>query len=209
MKDYTTFLYFLLIGLFLVIPCEIMAESQEDSLVWELRKDKEGIQVYTRQHESTGILEYKAISVIEADLGQLIELINDVDNYPSWTANCKTADVHEVINDSTRIEYLTTAVPWPLADRDVVLKFTTVKHTEDYFEATLIAEPDAIPEQDKYVRITISEGCWIFKKIDEDRVKIFHQFYSDPGDGIPMWIVNMFIVSGPYKTLLNLKKLCK
>jgi len=209
MKNHTLFQKFLVIGLFLSVSGGIIAEPHGDSLEWELRKDKDGIQVYTRLHESAGILEYKAISVIEADLEQLVEIINDVDNYPSWTANCESAEVIEVINDSTRIEYMTTAVPWPLADRDVVLKFTAVEHTEDYFEAILTCEPDAVPEKDKYVRIIISEGTWIFKRIDDDQVKIYHQFFSDPGEGIPMWIVNMFIVSGPYKTLLNLKKMCK
>jgi hypothetical protein len=208
MKYYLLFLRYLVIGLFLNVSNELFAKIPGDSLKWELRKDKDGIQVYTREHESSGILEYKAISVIDADLDQLIEIINDVDDYPSWTANCKTAEIYEVIDDSTRIEYLTTAVPWPLADRDVVLKYMAIKHTEDYYEAILSAEPEAVPEQDKYVRITISEGSWIFRKINEEQVEIFHQFYSDPGDGIPKWIVNMFIVSGPYKTLLNLKDLC-
>jgi len=208
MNYYSTFLVFLIIGNFLILGNSAFAISLGDSLEWELRKDKDGIQVFTREHEGERILEYKTVSIIKADFEQLIDIINDVDNYPSWTANCKSAEIYEVINDSTRIEYMTTAVPWPLTDRDVVLKFTAVKHTEDYFEATLISEPDAVPEQDKYVRIIISNGNWIFKKIDTERVEISHQFLSDPGDGIPMWIVNMFIVSGPYKTLLNLKDLC-
>jgi hypothetical protein len=198
----------LIVGVLNSLTVKSFAESSEDSLDWELRKDKNGIQVYTREHDGERILEYKAITIIHADLNCLIDLINGVDEYPSWTANCESAEIYEVINDSTRIEYMTTAVPWPLADRDVVMKFTIVKHTKDYFEAILTSEPDAVPEQDKYVRIVISEGIWIFKQIDDERVEIYHQFYSDPGEGIPMWIVNMFIVSGPYKTLLNLKKLC-
>jgi hypothetical protein len=198
----------LIIGVLNSLTGKSLTRSSEDSLDWKLRKDKNGIQVYTREHDGERILEYKAITVIHADLNCLIDLINDVDNYPSWTANCESAEIYGVINDSTRIEYMTTAVPWPLADRDVVMKFTIVKHTGDYFEATLTSEPDAVPEQDKYVRIIISKGTWIFKQIDNERVEIYHQFYSDPGEGIPMWIVNMFIVSGPYKTLLNLKKLC-
>jgi hypothetical protein len=60
---------------------------------------------------------------------------------------------------------------------------------------------------DDYLRIEISQGSWIFKKIDDNRVEVIHQFMSDPGGNIPKWIVNMFIVSGPYKTLENLKEI--
>jgi len=182
--------------------------SYEDSAGWHLRKDKDGIKIYTRDLENKGILEYRAITTIDTNLEQLIRIIHDVENYPAWTANCASAEIHKVINDSTRIEYMTTPVPWPLSDRDVVMEFVVTKHTDNYFEAYLTSVPDAVPENDKYVRIKDSEGFWIFNKIDINKVEIIHQFYGDPEGNIPKWIINMFIVSGPYKTLLNLKDLC-
>ena len=208
MKYHLAILGILIIGLIQTRTFKTFARSSEDSLEWKLRKDKNGIQVYTRLHHDEGVLEYKSITTVNADIERLVDILKDVDNYPSWTANCESAEIYEVINDSSWIEYMTTAVPWPLADRDVVLKFTVVKYKEDYFEAILTSAPDAVPEKDSYVRVVISEGKWIFKKVDQEHVEIYHQFYSDPGEGIPMWIVNMFIVSGPYKTLLNLKDLC-
>jgi hypothetical protein len=115
----------------------------------------------------------------------------------------------KVLSDTAWIEYMTTAVPWPLDDRDVVLEFAVIRKTDDYFEANLISVPQAIPEKENYVRIEVSEGNWIFRKEDDHRVRVIHQFLSDPGGGIPRWIVNLFIVSGPFKTLLNLKERCR
>jgi ribosome-associated toxin RatA of RatAB toxin-antitoxin module len=181
---------------------------ENDSAEWNLRKDKHGVKVYTRDHRDEGLLEYKAIAMIEADMDQLVKIIHDVETYPAWTANCESAGVYKVLSDTSRIEYLTTSVPWPLEDRDVVMEFVVTKHTRDYFEAHLTSVPCTVPEQEKYVRIITSEGYWIFKKVDEKSVEIVHQFMSDPGGNIPMWIVNIFIVSGPYKTLKNLKDLC-
>jgi len=180
----------------------------DDSAEWKLRKDKHGITVYTRDHKDEGLLEYKAFAIVKTNMDQLVNIINDVENYPAWTANCEMAEVYKVLSDSSRIEYLTTSVPWPLDDRDVVMEFVVTKHTEDYFEANLTSVPDAVPENDKYVRIITSEGNWIFRKKDEESIEIEHRFKSDPGGKIPMWIVNMFIVSGPYKTLMKLKDLC-
>lgn len=202
----------LIVILFLTAYFTVMGKdhlSIEDSAGWNLRKDKHGIKVYTRDHKNEGILEYLAITSIDATIEKLVEIIHDVENYPDWTENCETASVYKILSDSSRIEYMTTKVPWPLEDRDVVMEFVVSSHTNEYFEAILRSVPDAVPESEDYVRIHISEGNWIFKEIGENKVEIIHQFLSEPGGNIPMWIVNMFIVSGPYKTLLNLKHLCQ
>lgn len=202
----------LIVILFLTAYSTVMGKenlSIEDSAGWNLRKDKHGIKVYTRDHKNEGVLEYLAITSIDARIEKLVEIIHDVENYPDWTENCETASVYKILSDSSRIEYMTTKVPWPLEDRDVVMEFVVSSHTNEYFEAILRSVPDAVPESEDYVRIHISEGNWIFKEIGENKVEIIHQFLSEPGGNIPMWIVNMFIVSGPYKTLLNLKHLCQ
>lgn len=201
--------------LFLVLSAKIDSlaaitddSSVQDSSVWKLRKDRNGIRVWTRDHKEKRILEYLSKITIETSLEKLVDIIQNVEKYPVWTANCETASIYKVLTDTSRIEYLTTKVPWPLEDRDVAMEFVVVKNTETYFQANLTSVPDAVPLSDDYVRIEISEGTWIFKKIDEKKVEVIHQFLSDPGGSIPMFIVNMFIVSGPYKTLENLRELC-
>ena len=181
--------------------------SEKDSADWKLRKDRNGIRVWTRDHKGKGILEYLSKITIETSMEKLIDIIQNVDKYPVWTANCETASIYKVLTDTSRIEYLTTKVPWPLEDRDVAMEFIIVENSDSCFHANLTSVPDAVPLSDDYVRIEISEGSWIFRKVDDDRVEVIHQFLSDPGGSIPMFIVNMFIVSGPYKTLENLKEL--
>lgn len=209
MKD--GLLFILLLILFGNVFSKALAADMDpnaDSVDWKLRKDRNGIRVWTRDHKEGAILEYLSKITIETNLEKLVDIIQDVDNYPVWTANCESASIYKVLSDSSRIEYLTTKVPWPLEDRDVAMEFVVYKHTETYFQANLTSVPDAVPESDDYMRIEVSEGTWIFKQIDDSNVEVVHQFLSDPGGSIPKWIINMFIVSGPYKTLENLKKLC-
>lgn len=209
MKYHIVFMLFLILIASIDSPVfGIENSSATDSSDWKLRKDRNGIKVWTRDHKEKGILEYLSTITIETSLEKLIDIIQNVDKYPVWTANCETASIYKVLTDTSRIEYLTTKVPWPLEDRDVVMEFVVSSHTDMYFEANLTSAPDAVPVSDDYIRIEISEGSWIFKKIDDNRVEVIHQFLSDPGGNIPMWIVNMFIVSGPFRTLDNLKDLC-
>jgi ribosome-associated toxin RatA of RatAB toxin-antitoxin module len=209
MKYQIVFILFLVLSAKIDSLAAIAGDSSvQDSSVWKLRKDRNGIRIWTRDHKEKRILEYLSKITIETSLEKLVDIIQNVEKYPVWTANCETASIYKVLSDTSRIEYLTTKVPWPLEDRDVAMEFVVVKNTKNYFRANLTSVPDAVPLSDDYVRIEISEGTWIFKKIDEKSVEVIHQFLSDPGGSIPMFIVNMFIVSGPYKTLENLRELC-
>jgi ribosome-associated toxin RatA of RatAB toxin-antitoxin module len=172
---------------------------------WELRKNKNGIQVFTRNHPDSEIKEFRAVTLIEAEITKLVGIINDVEKYPLWMANCQSAVIHEVINDSTRIDYMVTAVPWPLSDRDVVFEVTVIRNADHHFEVMLTSLPDAVPLKENLIRIRNSQGRWIFRETEENRIEVIHQFFGDPEGKVPNWIVNLFIVSGPYKTLSNLK----
>ena len=179
-----------------------------DSGDWKLRKEKDGIKIYTRNNGNSAIKEFKAITSFNTDISQLVKIINDVEKYPAWLANCESSKIYKKINETTRIDYLKTSVPWPLDDRDAVLKFIIIKDTEEHFEATMNSVPGAIPEKEDFVRIKKAKGKWIFKKSDKEMVEITYQFYGDPEGNIPTAIINLFIVSGPYKTLLNIKNQC-
>lgn len=208
MRNWITFIWLIILIAAIDSPAYVAEDrTATDSSEWKLRKDRNGIRVWTRDHKKEGILEYLSKITIETSLEKLIYIIQNVDEYPDWTENCETASIHKVLTDTSRIEYMTTKVPWPLEDRDVAMEFVVVKNTDNYFQANLTSVPEAVPLSDNYIRIEISQGSWIFKKIDDNRVEVIHQFLSDPGGSIPKWIVNMFIVNGPYKTLENLKEL--
>ncbi|RLD61586.1 MAG: hypothetical protein DRI95_14055 [Bacteroidetes bacterium] len=179
-----------------------------DSSDWKLSKEKDGIKVFTRSNNNSGIKEFKALTSIRADISQLVKIINDVENYPGWMVNCESSNTYKRINKTTRIDYLKTDVPWPLDDRDAVFEFKITKDTDEYFEATMNSVPGFIPEKEDIVRIRKAKGKWIFKKSGKKMVDITYQFYGDPEGNIPTAIINLFIVSGPYKTLLNIKTQC-
>ena len=191
-----------------VITENVNAITLADGNEWELRKDKNDIKVYTRSNANSGIIEYKAITTTHAKISKLIEIINDVENFPVWMPNCESASVIENINDSLRIDYLITDVPWPMDDRDVALEVRTITNTDKHYEVLIKAVPKAIPEEENIKRIKIAKGKWELKRNDDNTIEITYQFYGDPEGNIPSWIINLFIVKGPYETLLNLKEQC-
>ena len=208
MKLLSTYLGIILLFSAFVFAENVDATSLTDDNKWKLRKDKNGIKVYTRTLSDSGIVECKVETTAKTEMDKLIRLINDVENYPAWMSNCESASIFKKINDSLRIDYQKTAVPWPMKDRDIVLEFRTVSSNDAYYEAKINAITELIPEKENTVRITEAKGSWVFNKIDKNTIEITYQYYGDPGRNVPSWIIKMFIVSGPYETLLNLKKQC-
>ena len=184
------------------------ATSLTDGNEWKLRKDKNDIKVYTRTHTDTGIVECKIETTVKTEISKLVKTINNVENYPAWMNKCESASVFNKINDSLRIDYIITAVPWPMKDRDIVLEYRTVSNNNEHYEATINAITELIPEKENIVRVKEAKGSWVFNKIDKNTVEITYQYYGDPGRNIPSWLINMFIVNGPYETVLNLKEQC-
>ena len=77
------------------------------------------------------------------------------------------------------------------------------------FKATIISKPNYIPDKSGIVRIEEAKGIWKFTQKENGETKVLYQFLGDPGGNIPSWIINIFIVDGPYKTLMNLKQFVK
>ena len=64
----------------------------------------------------------------------------------------------------------------------------------------------AVAEVDDHVHVPIVKGYWQFNMIDDSTTLVRYQFLSDPGLPMPDWLINMFIVKNPYKTLQNLRE---
>jgi len=185
------------------ITLPLMDNTSIDS-EWELEKNKNGIKVYTRQIEGAKIKEFKAVTTVTSNMEALGSIIDEVSEYTEWQANISSARILEQVNQNEQYLYFTTDVPWPIKDRDVVVysKKTINNGTLTY---TLKGIPDHFKEDEDFLRIRDAKGKWQFVPKGNGKFEVLYQFYGDPAGSIPNWIINMFIVDGPYETLMGLK----
>ena len=172
---------------------------------WKLEKTGNDIKVYTRQSEGSKIKEFKAVTTVTTNMKSLESIIENVSDYPNWQTNIATAKILKQENKTEQYIYYTTDLPWPMTDRDIVIfseKTTNVDGTVRY---NLLSKPDYIPSKDDFLRIKNAKGMWQLTP-QGNKIEIIYQFYGDPAGSIPSSIINMFIVDGPYSTLLNIKK---
>ena len=98
-------------------------------------------------------------------------------------------------------------MPWPVDNRDVVT-WQVLRKIEKGYIIEVSSLPDKMKERDDYVRLRVSEGFWLFENKNDGQVKVTYQFQAEP-DGLPAWVVNIFIVDSPYNTLRNMREMVK
>lgn len=188
-----------------ILLCFAFAKGQFSE--WELEKEGDGIEVYTRAVEGSDIREFKAITYISKPMSFLEALIENADKYKSWQENVNTSQLLEQVNPTDMYIYYTTELPWPISDRDVALFSRKTISDNGTVTYSMVCTPEYLKESEEFLRIKIARGVWKFTPVKNDQIQILFQFYGDPGGMLPDWIINLFLVSGPYGTLQNMKNL--
>jgi hypothetical protein len=88
-------------------------------------------------------------------------------------------------------------------------QITQINENGKFARVTLNPLPDYVPEKENIVRIRSGKGFWELEENEKNEVRVIYQFHGEPGGDIPAWIANSFVISHPYKTLVNLKKRLK
>ncbi len=173
---------------------------------WKLKKEKDGIKIYTRSIEGSSFDEFKGITTIEkSSLTEVLDVILDVKNYESLFPDCMNPKVLKQEGKYYDIYYIQVKAPWPVKNRDTVYEQKAMVHENGkHAFVSLKPLPDFIAEDKGFLRIRKGSGFWELEEDDSNNVKVTYQFHGEPGGEIPAWLANSFVVSQPFETLINL-----
>lgn len=175
---------------------------------WELVKDEDEIEVYTRLTEGSPIKEVKVKMQVASDLHSFMDLLNDVDRYTEWVYKCIEAKKVETINPLEFYYYTESDFPFPVSNRDMVIHSKQIVHLEDkHISTDSQSKPKKVPEVKGVVRIKHFTSSWNIKVISENLLEIEYEASTDPGGYLPAWIINLGIASAPLKTMQGLKEI--
>lgn len=174
---------------------------------WVLVKNKNSIKIYSRKYTGSDIKEIKANTNVNASVASLTKLLTDVDAFPEWMPNVKSAEVLKRVSENEIYYYVEVKIPWPFSNRDNVMHIKVLDSAEKEDVSIIIeSDPDYIPEKEGLVRIPKASGMWKFTPNEDGTTNVFLKYLADPGGNVPVWIINMFVADVPYKTLTRLKE---
>jgi hypothetical protein len=196
------------INMFRLLLLSILLLLPFQDKVWELQKQKSGIEIFTRKVDGSSFREFKGTTIIQnVTLKKVLDVILDIEGYKSWFPDCMNSRVLEQVDKFHVIQYVQIRGPFPVRDRDSVFEQSTeIDEDGKHAVISLKAVPDYIAENEDMVRIRKGRGFWDLEVDNIVNVKVIYQFLSDPGGDIPAWLANSFVVTQPFETLDNLRK---
>ena len=172
---------------------------------WTLRKDKDGIRVYTEKRENSVVRAVKAECEVTATLSQIAALLSDVPRHHEWVYGIRSARLMQRTSQAEFIYYSEVSAPWPCSNRDFVVDTRMVQSAPGVLDIDSRTQPDLLPANPGIVRVKYSVSHWVLTMLGNNRVKVEYTIEFDPGGMVPPWVVNMFIADGPYKTFKNMR----
>ncbi|ENX39902.1 START domain-containing protein [Acinetobacter courvalinii] len=173
----------------------------------KLSLHRNNIKVWTYQTENNPIIQYKAETTFDVPLERAAAVVLDVERTPQWVPYVGKAKM--LSRDDKKGEftlYMVLDFPFPLKDRDVVIKGKMTKNADGSISIKNNAIQDDYPEQPDVVRLNKYAGDWTFQKLASNKVKVTTSGYADPAGSIPLSFVNMFVQQQPYQMLMKMKK---
>lgn len=172
---------------------------------WELKKNKEGIQIFIKKIPNSPLHAFKGKMELAASLDEIQALFEDVERFTEWSPGAKFVEPLES-KAGMRIFYLQTNAPWPVTDRDGIYQFEFVKSAKQLtINSTCL--PDYLPVKKDHVRVPKSEGSWQFTVQEKGKLQVIYENHSEPGGSIPGWLANSTVVNLPFQSLKNLRQM--
>lgn len=142
---------------------------------------------------------------MSASADQIAAWVGAVHTYTDWQHNCEEARVLPQ-SDGSRLTYNRIGSPWPVSDRDVVLRSTRTNSTDGSIHIEFRSTEDAnlvVPRG--VVRMPRLFGSYELTPV-EGGTQVVYTVDSDPGGSLPLWLVRQASKDLPYMTLKNLQE---
>ncbi len=189
--------------LFLFMVVAITINAQEE---WELKRDKEGIKIYTRHVEGSNFKEFKGETQINASISALAAVFIDVEGMVDWIYDIKEVRLLEEQGDTVQVLYQETNVTWPFQNRDGIYSNSLSWDREKkLMRVDVGCHPDYLEEVKGKVRTSRANGYWEFKPGQDGRVHAVFSLHIEPGGSVPAWLSNSFVINSPFETMKKLK----
>lgn len=191
-------------SVFFFFSFSVLLNAQE----WKLKKEEDGIKVYTRLVAGSKIEEVRCTAEVKARLSAFTAMLKDVKGYPEWAYNCVESKLIEIISDTSQIYYSRTDLPWPASDRDLVFRSSLKQDPKTLIIKTRsYSVHEKAEEKDGVVRVKKGNTSWTLTPKPGGIIQVDYFVSVDPGGSVPAWLANSTITYGPLNTLQRVKKL--
>ena len=189
----------------LFYSCISIAEDQPS---WEVINEDNDILIYTKKLANSPLIAVKAVSTLDADMLKVVDIINNNQRFSEWVPRMMTAYTLENNSAYEWIEFILLDAPWPLKNREFILKKTmTISDDKSYTKINFhsVDSSSMLPDKDN-IRAIIYDGSFTITSISNNKSRIDIIAHADLKGLIPDFVKNYLQKVWPLYTLRHLKK---
>jgi hypothetical protein len=170
-------------------------------------EEERGITVSRREQPGCGLPSFRGQGPVRGGVLQILALMLDSSSVEKWADGVDESRLLKHIDDKQELIYLYSDLPWPVRDRDMIVRRTVqvVKPGQE-FHIHLKCEPAATPEVSGAVRVKKCSSGFHLTKLDEGSTEIDYEMNLDPGGLLPKWAGSYVAKHVPFKTLVALEE---
>lgn len=177
--------------------------SDEES--WILVKKTDDFEVYSRKLDQEEFKEIKIVGKIKCKMSEFVLAIEDVEAQKDWVIRTIDAIELEKLDAGEFYYYVSTDLPFPIKDRDLVVHYKRSQDPETHVVNTRSeAAPDRIEEKIDFVRIPVFDSYYKLSPEADGWIRMDYYMKVNPGGALPPWLVNLAAAKGPSDTINSL-----
>ena len=174
---------------FVVLLSSPIIQAEGEAAWKEVAIDRD-VTVWSRDQTGRVLPELRARGQIYGELFHAMAVILDNERSCEWVPNCTESQEIKRLDARTTWVYSVTNSPWPVSDRDTVVKVVAEKiEPNDKYRVSMQAQPDLLPLVEGRVRIPYSNIYFLLKRVNADTIEIEYGLDVDPGGVLPKWMV--------------------
>ena len=191
----------------IITPGMALAElPDENAEGWNLRKESDNIRVFTVDQPDSSFQAFKAEAVLDVPIENIMAVMNNPGSCVEWVHNCSQSIAFGDGNFHDRYAYSVNDMPWPVTDRDYVIRIRTHgNQSNGEIVMDLNAIPDRRDAEADYVRVDKSDTH--YRLIPEGgQTRMIWVQHTEPNGSIPGWLVNTLLVDIPIRSMEQLER---
>jgi hypothetical protein len=179
----------------------------DDSGGWTVIDKDRGITVSKRVAPGCPLPSFRGQGRIKGNVLQLLSLMLDLKAVNAWAYGVDSSKPIKRIDERSHLIYLTSDLPWPVRDRDMVVRseVEVIKPAQE-FRISLHCEPSAQPEKSGLIRVKQCESTLTLRKVDAETTEVDYVMTLDPAGYLPRWSTEWVTKATPMKTLIALEE---
>lgn len=186
-----------------LLTCSLAAQDVDCAL----KKEKDGVKVYTCKSDTSKFRSLKAeFSIQGVSIEELKTFLFTVPKYLDWQYNAIEATLVKAINENEMIYRVVIDAPWPLDNREMIVQFSADIKDQDNAKFLINNVVSDYPRNEDLIRVPFSQASWTITR-NNNTLHVVYKMNIDPGGYVPPLLVNIAMADGPHQSFRNLKKL--